>query len=133
MLTPSISPICSARAFMPNPSRELLSPPIGRTKSVAPRPSRRALHCENLKFPLICSQSLTSYLPASLIIASLSLVTEDTRLAQNEQASRQSRLDPTLKVEHEGIKVQKAASTQYLSAIRQKLHTGTLRIRIRIC
>ena len=37
---------------------------------------RKRLHCENLKFSRIWTDRLTSCLPASLIIASLSLVTE---------------------------------------------------------
>src|SRR5206468_9142082 len=40
---------------------------------------RERLHCENLKFSRFGGVRLTSCLPASLIIASLSLVTESAR------------------------------------------------------
>jgi hypothetical protein len=40
---------------------------------------RERLHCENLKFSRFCARRLTPCLPASLIITSLSLVTESAR------------------------------------------------------
>jgi hypothetical protein len=51
---------------------------------------RERLHCENLKFRRISPRSLTSCLPASLIIASLSLVTESARLFRTNTESRES-------------------------------------------
>src|SRR6202011_432689 len=58
---------------------------------------RERLHCENLKFPRFRAAPLTSCLPASLIITSLSLVTESA-LAIRTKVSRESRLGPALKV-----------------------------------
>src|SRR5580698_549052 len=104
MLTPSISMICSASAFIEN----RLS-------------SRDGLHCETLKFRRFGAAPLTSCLPASLIIASLSLMTESAWPSEG-RSSRESRLGPSLNVESEHDWLQKAASTQYLRAIRKKLH-----------
>ncbi len=58
------------------------------------------LHCENLKFPRFWGRPLTSCLPASLIIASLSLVTESARPSEG-RSSRESWLGPALNVELE--------------------------------
>src|ERR1700684_587764 len=115
MLTPSISMICSASAFIKN--RLSL---------------RNGLHCENLKFRRFEAAPLTSCLPASLIIASLSLRTESARPSEG-RSSRESRLGPPRNVELEHDWVRKAASTQYLTAIRKKLHDQSLRNRIRFC
>src|SRR6185437_12232639 len=115
MLTPSTSAICWAKAFIGN------------------RPSlRMGLHCENLKFRRFAAAPLTSCLPASLIIASLSLMTESARPSEG-RSSRGSRLGPPLNVELEHDWAQKAGLTQYLRAIRKKLHDESLRNRIRFC
>src|ERR1700731_3494031 len=90
------------------------------------------LHCENLKFSQLKSPTLTWCLPASLIITSLSLMTEDARPSEG-RASLESRLDPPLNVELERDRIQKIASAQYLRAIRKKLHLRILRNRIRFC
>src|ERR1019366_7392908 len=58
------------------------------------------LHCENLKFPRFVAAPLTWCLPASLIITSLSLVTESARPSER-RSSRESRLGPSLNVELE--------------------------------
>ena len=93
---------------------------------------RERLHCETLKFRRFGPETLTSCLPASLIIASLSLVTESARPSEG-RPSRGSRLDPPLNVELEHDWVQKTGLTQYLRAIRKKLHGKSLRDRIRFC
>ncbi|MGC5271682.1 hypothetical protein ACPXAU_24845, partial [Salmonella enterica] len=49
---------------------------------------RERLHCENLKFPQFRAGRLTSCLPASLIIASLSLVTEVARPSEEGRVAR---------------------------------------------
>ena len=92
----------------------------------------QCLHCETLKFPRLEAGPLTSCLPASLIIASLSLVTESARPSEG-RSSRRSRLGPPLNVEPERAWIQKTALAQYLRAIRKKLHGKSLRIRIRFC
>jgi hypothetical protein len=79
------------------------------------------LHCESLKFPRFAGLPLTSCLPASLIITSLSLMTESARPSER-RSSRESRLGPSLNVDLERERVQKTGSVQYLRAIRQKLH-----------
>jgi hypothetical protein len=79
------------------------------------------LHCESLEFPRFAGLPLTSCLPASLIITSLSLVTESARPSER-RSSRESRLNPPLNVELERERVRKTGSAQYLRAIRQKLH-----------
>jgi hypothetical protein len=89
-------------------------------------------HCENLKFSRFLAPPLTSCLPASLIITSLSLVTESARPSER-RLSRGSRLGPPLNVELERERIQKTASKQYLRAIRKKLHGKSLHIRIRFC
>src|ERR1700743_816223 len=66
----------------------------------------QCLHCENLKFRRFEAVPLTSCLPASLIIASLSLVTESARPSEG-RSSRESRLVPTLNVELERERIQK--------------------------
>src|SRR3984885_12168494 len=111
MLTPSISMICSAKAFI--------------AKRLS---SRNRLHCENLKFRRFEAAPLTSCLPASLIIASLSLMTESARPSEG-RSSRGSRLGPPLNMELEHDWVQKAGLRQYLRAIRKKLHDESLRNR----
>src|SRR5215510_16269794 len=60
----------------------------------------QCLHCETLKFPRLCLVRLTSCLPASLIITSLSLVTERARPPEG-RVSRKSPLSRTLNVELE--------------------------------
>ena len=92
----------------------------------------KRLHCENLKFSRLRAVPLTWCLLASLIITSLSLVTEAARPVEG-RASLESRLNPPLNVELERDRVRKAASTQYLRAIRKKLHLSILRTGIRFC
>src|SRR6185312_13304923 len=82
---------------------------------------RKGFHCENLKFPRIAAPALTSCLPASLIIASLSLVTESA-CPTERRASLGSRLGPPLDAKLERERIKKAAPAQHLMAIRQKLH-----------
>ena len=79
------------------------------------------LHCENLKFRRFRAAPLTSCLPASLIITSLSLVTESARPSER-RLSRESRLGPTLEVRLERERIRKPDLPQYLMSIRQKLH-----------
>ncbi len=83
------------------------------------------LHCENLKFPRIAAAPLTPCLPASLIIASLSLMTERLVAFRTKVRVGQSRLTPTLKVEPEEERIRKTGLPQYLSAIREKLTLKT--------
>src|SRR2546430_13900793 len=97
-----MSLICSAKAFMR-------------------RPSCGDFHCETLKFSRIWLDLLTSCLPASLIITSLSLVTE-SNLPIRRRVSRESLLGQILNVELECEGYRKAGCPQYLRAIRQKLH-----------
>ena len=80
-----------------------------------------AFIAKTLSFRALAALPLTLCLPASLIIASLSLVTESAQPSER-RANCGSRLDPTLNVELERDRVQKTASTQHLRAIRQKLH-----------
>src|SRR5207248_10363866 len=74
----------------------------------------KRLHCENLKFRRISRPRLTWCLPASLIIASLSLVTEIALDCSERTPNRGSRLGPPLNVELESVRIRKAALTQYL-------------------
>ena len=85
-----------------------------------------AFIAKTLSFDAFQAVPLTSCLPASLIIASLSLVTESARPSEG-RSSCGSRLGPPLNVELERDWIQKAASTQYLRAIRKKLHDQSLR------
>src|ERR1700740_490462 len=55
---------------------------------------RQRFHRKSLKFPRILHPGLTSCLPASLIIASLSLVTEEPRLHRNGNSESQESVRP---------------------------------------
>ena len=109
-------------------------------RSVRPAPSstrfqcwRSGSHKPALRLTALIV-SLTRCLPASLIIGSFVHGTRlEIRPARTEGASRESRLDQTLKLGHETGRGQKTTRKQDLTPIRVQLPTARLHQRIRFC